>query len=957
MNPKSTTARLSNSSIGAPLVTAIILCFSASLSHAEDNIWTGSTSSDWNDAANWSLGGVPDFAFGDNAVVDSAPANIATINADIDFSPNDIIVKGGGRIDHLAGIAGTNGGAWMFVGLDNSAGTYNLADTASVGAGITGFAQGSGSLNATGNLLVGAFGDNRTGTLRVNTSETLAVSNELFVGDSLNSEGNLSLESGTVTVNNNITLGSNRGNGTLTITDGTMTKTGGGQFRVGQNNGVGIVVQSGGTISANNELYIGNEKVASGTYTLGGTGELNVDNELVVGRETGTGILNVNGGTLTTSGNGNLYVGRRNSVGTLNQTGGTISVNREFGVGTRDDNKIGIGTYTLSGGSLTAANNIFIGKEQGASGTMTMTGGTMTGSDKLIIGDNGASGVLAQSDGTVTLQNELYVGNGLSQAPVSTILANSNDGQLETRSEWAPGTVTVQDNGNWNVNIGEWFGSGLTTAVIPFQLPNFGAIADPFTSASFGVNLYNKGGATVTDLDLYAVRVSPSPQIATTDWYNGAAPDPNATLIQESFLTPASTTTSVGPESGPNNITDAAGNAALLAYLNSAYDGGAGAGQFVFLRVSYGSDDFATGNDAYNFTTRNAALDGDAPVINFTSIQTALAPDGTYTLSGAGVIDVGNEVIVGRENGIGTFNLDGGTVNTKKISGGNGSATVNFNGGVLKARQDEGNLIENLDVANVQTGGLKIDSNGFNVSTSQILTGTGGLEKSGAGQLTLLGANTYAGTTTVSAGVLRIEKTGLSAIIDATANTLVAEFTAQPAPGDYPILLGPLAGAQTFSATGLGMGQLATFDNLTSTVTVTGGPDSNPYVNWIDSFTPNALLPDEASKLPGADPDNDGITNLMEFVFGGSPVVSSQSILPTIATVGADLVLSYTRSDESESVTTQIGQWSTNLTDWNDVTPVLVNDNGALPDDMTVTVPKSNGPGGKLFLRLSVEMP
>jgi autotransporter-associated beta strand protein len=422
---------------------------------------------------------------------------------------------------------------------------------------------------------------------------------------------------------------------------------------------------------------------------------------------------------------------------------------KEFGVGTRDDNKIGTGTYNLGGtGAITATNNIFIGKEQGASGTMTMTGGTMTGSDKLILGHNQATGSFTQSGGTVTVTNEVYIGN-----------------------------------------------------------------------------------------------------------------ENNASSV------------------------------------------------------------------------------------------------GTYTLSASAAMSVGKEVIVGRDNGTGTFNLDGGTVTTKKISGGNGSATVNFNGGVLKAKVDEGNLIENLDVANVESGGLKIDSAGFNVGTSQVLTGTGGLEKSGAGQLTLSGANAYAGTTTVAAGVLRIEKAGLNAIVDATANTLVAEFTAQPVSGVYPILPGPLAGAQTFSATGLGANQSATFSNATSTVTVTGEPDSDPFMTWIDNFTPNALLPDAASKLPGADPDSDGITNLMEFVLGGSPVVSSQAILPTLTTVGSDLVLSYTRSDESASATTQLGQWSTDLTNWNGVTPVLVNENGASPDQMTITVPKSNEVNGKMFLRLKVEMP
>jgi autotransporter-associated beta strand protein/T5SS/PEP-CTERM-associated repeat protein len=513
----------------------------------------------------------------------------------------------------------------MFVGQDNSAGTYNLANTGSAGAGITGFAQGSGSLNATGNLLVGAFGDNRTGTVRVNTSGTLAVSNELFIGDSQNSTGNFLLESGTVTVNNKIFVGNNKAIGTLTMSGGTITKTGGDEtfvgrdqgtgtitqnggtitlnhnlyvgqssgstgtynissgailnvgrdfvigresgngalnmtggtitktgdekFIVGHNNATGTVVQSGGTITANNELYIGNENAgASGTYTLSGTGALNVSNEVVVGRESGTGVLNVNGGTLTTSGNGNMYIGRRNGTGTLNQTAGTISVNREFGVGSRDDNKIGTGTYNLSGsGLITVANNIFIGKEQGSSGTMTMTGGTMTGSDKLIIGHNQATGNLNHSAGTVNVQNEVYIGN-----------------------------------------------------------------------------------------------------------------ENNASSV------------------------------------------------------------------------------------------------GTYTLSGSAELNVGNEVQIGRDNGTGTFNLNGGTVTTKKLEGGNGSATVNFNGGSVKAKQDDSNFITNLDTANLQSGGAVINSNGFNVGTSQEFTGTGGITKTGAGSLTLASTSSYSGATTVATGTLII---------------------------------------------------------------------------------------------------------------------------------------------------------------------------------------------------------
>ena len=167
------------------ILTALVALFGLSAANAAD--WTGATSTDWNTGSNWSGGAVPT---GQEAVINNSSENTATISANISVTPNDIKVKNGSRLDHTAGTAGTSGGSWMYVGEDNSAGTYNLANTGTVAGGITGFAQGSGSLNATGNLLVGAFGDNRTGTVRVNTAGTLAVSGELFIGDSQNSTGN-----------------------------------------------------------------------------------------------------------------------------------------------------------------------------------------------------------------------------------------------------------------------------------------------------------------------------------------------------------------------------------------------------------------------------------------------------------------------------------------------------------------------------------------------------------------------------------------------------------------------------------------------------------------------------------------------------------------------------------------------------------------------------------------------
>lgn len=203
------------------------------------------------------------------------------------------------------------------------------------------------------------------------------------------------------------------------------------------------------------------------------------------------------------------------------------------------------------------------------------------------------------------------------------IYADSNDGMLENRSEWTTGP-DIQNTDDWSANVGEWYGTGLTTAVFPFQLPDLGPINNPFATADFGVNLFEKGDATVTDVDLYGVRVDASPLISSNDWYNGSSPDPNATLLQAGFLTPSSSTST----NTPNNFTDASGSSNLVSYLNAVYDGGAGAGKYVFLRLSYASDSYASGWDAYKMTTRNAGLTTDWPVITLTTVDRDTDGDG-----------------------------------------------------------------------------------------------------------------------------------------------------------------------------------------------------------------------------------------------------------------------------------------------------------------------------------------
>jgi hypothetical protein len=174
---------------------------------------------------------------------------------------------------------------------------------------------------------------------------------------------------------------------------------------------------------------------------------------------------------------------------------------------------------------------------------------------------------------------------------------------------------------------------GGRAAVYAFQLPDLGAVANPFLSASFSFGVGGIDTNTATTLvngDLYGLGSRTSSTVATGDYYLGSGDDTtDATKLQDSILAAGVTT------ANSTVTTDVAGSAALLAYLNSEYAGGAGVGEFVFLRLS--PDKAITVNaTGYNVYTANEATN-PKPTITYEAIPEP-ASLGLFGLAGMALV-------------------------------------------------------------------------------------------------------------------------------------------------------------------------------------------------------------------------------------------------------------------------------------------------------------------------------
>ena len=395
------------------LVAATAITAAPNLAIAE--FFEGNTSNDWNEPTNWDTGNVPTLLtdaaiaspFGSSTSVDIVSANADAQGLFVGLEAAGSVVNG--TVNHTA-FNGTFTNA-IIIGRQQATGTYNQSGSTAVttnGPILLGTNDG-------GLAVVDQFGG--TGNYSISDTATLTGS-RVIVGDTqvnaIGGVGTFTQTGGVVTGNEWVGIGNgantvgdyNISGGTLKVDSGDSTPSGE-DLNVGDA-GQGTITQSGGAVSARNWVVVGKNPGSVGNYNIS-EGTLNAGNDLRIGQD-GTGTVTQTGGTVTVA--GWTVVGGNAGTGTYNLNGGALNANARLVVGETNPGSGG-GTLNVNGGTLTTGDSLVVGRDTG--GTLIQTAGVINTQFVDVGGDAGTAGAnpgssITMLGGTLNAANDIRVG-------------------------------------------------------------------------------------------------------------------------------------------------------------------------------------------------------------------------------------------------------------------------------------------------------------------------------------------------------------------------------------------------------------------------------------------------------------------------------------------------------------------------------------------------------------------
>ena len=850
-----------------------------------------------------------------------------------------------------------------------------------VGALVLSPLSGSGSLTLTG-------GANNTGPI-INTNTSTGTLTIGPIGTNVN--GVLQDSPGTM-----ILAGANGFTGGLTVSNGTVIGTTSSSAFGG--NGTGQVTL--GALYSNNSAsllgYVNNGLWDNPIKLLAG-GNLKIGSNLFTTTTFRGGITGPNNFTIVNGGGANLAftTAEINNAGTISNGGtgtGTTTISAPLGTNVTGIINAGAGNLAISGvipgflvilqnsatSTLTLSNplNSFIGGIYIKLGTLSDGGvvGSLGALDNIIyLGDStpGNSNNATYQTGlnATGLDNPIIVQAGSS----GTLTIKQSDGSNANGT--VPGTITL--NNNLMVQDNSGYNKGLT---LSGAISGTGNITIGSTSSAAYVtlsNLVNNIG-TITNTSASSGPTTFSGTIGNNVQgliQNATAPlvvnRPNGNFIGNTTVITG--ILSLQDESALiNSVLNINGGALTI--------GGGGASTMTALSLGGLA---GTGNiDLNNNATTPAAVALTIGNSNISYGGNTLNPSYAGILSGPGSLDkIGSNIqtLTGPNSYTGGTTVTNGTLMVNNTTGsgtGSGAVTVDWNlGGSGKISGPVtvdyyGLLMPGAPVGTLATGALTMAStSGIDYENNSSLANSvgfdlikvnGGLTFQGDVALTL---------TDLAAVPVAFTKGETFTLVCYTGNlqgggAFTDGWSGPTIPNGTTFTAGLTTWRITYDATTGGLNFPGNYGTSTRFINITTTVNNDVYTQWA---TDAGLSGTDA--LAAADPDHDGLNNLLEFVVGGQPNparanANSVGLLPGVVQSSGNVVFTFRRAalaltQPGLAITPEysatLGTWVAAQDGVNGVT-VVITPNGfsAGVDKVVVTIPQARAVNGKLFARLHV---
>lgn len=779
-------------------------------------------------AANTTLlsGGTGDRSLANAIVLNGAGLTIGNPNAGTNFTLSGALSGGNG-------FTKSGAGTLILTGANNYSGDTTIsAGTLQVGSGAL-----AGSLG-TGNVSVSSGA-----TLAFDSSASQSLAGVLSGAGSLVKSG-----TGTLTLNGANALFS----GTTTINGGTISIGNASALGTG-----GLVFGGTGTLLATASASVGGINVLAGssgtlaaatgqTLTIGGTYSVGANGILRIGTDTATGTVTLNTGAVGTftaptslfvdAGTAQVSGATANSMieSFRNITVGTGTSSAVLDIGAQADS-VALRNFSGNANGILTNNGSRSARAALASSVNTSFAGIVRdGSAVIGIDIFGLSGSSVTLSGANTYTGATIVSQGTLIAASNAALGSTASGTTVTNG------ATLQFSGT-PLNIGEALtisgtGNGGIGAI---RVVPAGVSGNESTVLTGGVTLAANSTITVAD------------RIALT-FNTGGISLGASTLTFASEGTGNSSTFVNSAISGTGGLIKT-GSGLLRLNGNNGFTGP--------LTINGGDVALASGT-ALADTVGVSMVTGARLFVSSSETIGSLAGAGTVNFENGSVLTTGGNntsttfagIIAGTGSltkaGTGTFTLTGAS---------NYTGTTTISGGALQI--GEGGTTGSIATSSILNNAILIFNRSDSVSLGTAISGAGQLQKRGTGELTLTGANSFAGGFSVIEGTLTAA--GATSLGSGTAASTIAS-------GATLALANAGTVANAISVEGTGVGGAGALRATSGTQTLTGGITLS--ADTLFSVAAGATLNLQGSTLSGPlqrlTIDNAGAVNISKTISG-----------------------------------------------------------------------------------------